>query len=446
MAHDETPIIACCTPQGSGAIALIRISGTNSIKLTSNIAKLSSKTCLTEADTHTIHHGHVVDKHIIDEVLFLVMKAPKTFTGQDTVEISCHNNPFIINAIIQAAISHGAQHAQNGDFTKRAFLNKKIDLLQAEAIHDLINAQTELSLKHSMAQLKGTLSQHVTDIEQDLIQLLGLIESSFEFLDEEQRDISLEAKIITTIQALHKKTETITSTFSKQKQIRDGIRIALAGSTNAGKSTLFNTLLKQSRSIVTAQPGTTRDAVESTIYHNGMFWRLVDTAGLRETQEVIEQQGIQRSWYEIEQADIVLLIFDPTQPPSDLYKTIQNRYPSKVISVVNKIDQVTTKSPLGVSAKHGTGIEKLKLVVEEKIKTLFSSAQSPFMLNQRQHDLLRALQIKLMQLEKDAQNELEYELMAYHVNEMLLTLSQLTGKTVHEKLLDSVFSNFCIGK
>ena len=235
-------IIAQCTPQGSGAIALLRLSGDNAFHIADTISKLPGNKIISTLPTHTIHYGWVVDKDgtHIDQVLFLLMRAPHTFTGDNTVEITCHNNPFIIQNIIQAALAAGARLAQEGEFSRRAVHNNKIDIVQAEAINDLIHANTQLALKQSLSQLEGSFSHWITTIEKQLIKALALSDASFEFLDEENMEFSLQIKeiidsVLTTINSLK-------STFNQQQQIRNGIRIAIIGSVNAGKSSLFNAL------------------------------------------------------------------------------------------------------------------------------------------------------------------------------------------------------------
>lgn len=460
---NDQPIIALSTPQGSGALALIRISGSGTVELVDKISKLSSKKKLIDAPTHTIHHGTIINpssSETIDEVLFFLMRSPRTFTGEDTVEISCHNNPFIVNKIIEQAVMHGAHHAQKGEFTKRAVLNQKIDLLQAEAINDLITAQNETALKKSMSQLRGTLSHHTEKIEAELIALLGNVEASFEFLDEEQRDIGLDNSIRSKLDKLIKRTDFIISDFSQQQHIRRGIRIALVGSTNVGKSTLFNRLVKEQRAIVTNIPGTTRDAIETSCYKEGNFWLFVDTAGLRKTKDEIEQKGIDRSWQEAAQSDIILLVFDSTKRMSEkdaaLYEKIQSLYPEKVIMTANKIDSLSNKvlapqpfdceKAIPLSAKTSDGVDSLEKEIKSRINQLFSSAQSPFLLNQRQYDIILGLNNKLKHLRKRNNGEIHYEIMAYHLKNLISLVSELTGKTINEQMMDSIFSSFCVGK
>ena len=460
LTDDQETIIALCTPRGSGAIALLRLSGDNAIEIADCIAKLSSGYTLSSQVSHTIHHGFIIDsKNIIDEVMFFLMRAPKTFTGQNTVEITSHNNQFIIEKIINLAVCAGARSAKPGEFTKRAFLNKKIDLVQAEAILDVIHAQTELALHKSMAQLHGTLSSVVNQVETELVYLLSFIEASFEFLDEEQRDLDFNKIILDRSHALQKLVGDIKSQFNVQQQIKEGVRIAIIGIVNAGKSTLFNALIKQDRAIVTNIEGTTRDSIESGMYKKGNFLLFVDTAGLRSTSDIIEQQGIERSFIQAAKADIVLLVVDPTRTVTDIqrheYEKLVEQYREKIIVVINKIDEATIipayeflagMPMLKVSAHQGSGIEDLERVVEEKIQELFKQLQSPFLLNQRQYQLLTEIDRRLDFIVNGYQGGIHYELVAYQVKELLEKVSELTGKNVTEQMLDTVFGTFCVGK
>ena len=343
-------IIAQCTPQGSGAIALLRLSGENAFTIADAISKLPSQKKISAQPTHTIHYGWVIDANgnNIDQVLFLIMHAPHTFTGDDTIEITCHNNPFIIQNILSAAISAGARLAQEGEFSRRAVENNKIDILQAEAINDLIHANTQLALKQSLSQLEGSFTQWIILLEKQLIKALALSEASFEFIDEENMEFNLQIKEI--IDAVLATSNKLKNTFDQQQQIRQGIRIAIIGSVNAGKSSLFNKLLQQNRAIVTNIAGTTRDAIEAGLYKNNNYWTLIDTAGLRTTNDIIEQMGITRSHEEAHKADIILLVFDSSQALTDseiaVYQDLLNSYANKIIIINNKTDLPLQHNPL----------------------------------------------------------------------------------------------------
>lgn len=518
---DEQTIIAQCTPRGSGAIALLRISGASAIIVADTMAQLASGKKLTDLPSHTIHYGTIVDenKNHIDSVLFMLMHGPRTFTGQDTVEITCHNNQFIIEEIISLAIRAGARLAQEGEFTKRAVINGKIDLVQAEAINELIHAQTQMALKQSLAQLSGSFSSWLAGIEMELLKALAFCQASFEFLDEE---IELGGPITHMIGGIKFSISEIKKTFNQQQQIRQGVRVAIIGSVNAGKSSLFNALLNQQRAIVNAQAGTTRDSIEAGLYKNGNFWTLVDTAGLRQTHDAIEQEGIRRSFEEAHKADIILLAHDSMRELSNeeknVYAQLQEKYASKIICVYTKCDDVSldtacyrslrpaqgerlndnnsynsvcsdnsatletkdrvpfasieplegvsgevsiraphsidpngvkidSKSYIHVSSKTKNNIETLEHAIQQKIATLFADIASPFLLNQRQHNLLLALETKLIDIETILNSkQIAYELLAIHLNDAIAHLAELSGKEISETSMDMVFREFCVGK
>lgn len=465
LTNDQEPIIALCTPRGSGALALLRLSGVGSIAIADVLGRLASGKKLTDFSTHTIHFGSIIDPEtnsVIDEVLFFLMSKPKTFTGQDTVEISCHNNQFIIEKIIALACKYGARLAMAGEFSKRAFLNGKLDLVQAEAIQDVINAQTEEALRRSMEQLQGSLSCYLKEVEARLVKLLTLSEASFEFLEEEQRDLSMEQVFKAESIDLLVHTQELLAQFAQQQQVREGVRVALVGRVNAGKSTLFNALVKKERAIVSDFAGTTRDSIEVSLYKGGIFWTFVDTAGLRRTQDTIEQQGIERTIAEAKSADVVLVVFDATIPVDDydraVYLQLIREYGKKSIIILNKIDSqhsdFTASLPawgveiplMKVSVLEKKGIESLDLMIEEKIQALFSQLHSPYLLTQRQSRLISEIEVKLDSIVKSFSDVLHYELISYHLKESLETIAELTGRNVTEQMLDAVFNDFCVGK
>lgn len=450
LSHDEQTIIAQCTPRGSGAIALLRICGINSIEIADRISNLASGKKLKDLPSHTIHYGSIVNQSsVADNVLFLLMRGPKTFTGQDTVEITCHNNQFIIEEIIALAIRAGARLAQEGEFSKRAVMSGKIDVIQAEAINELIHAQTQMALKQSLAQLEGSFSQWLARLEKDLLKALALCEASFEFLDEEMEFAPQIMQLITSVQ---NKITSIKKTFNQQQHIRQGIRVAIIGSVNAGKSSLFNALLNQNRAIVNAQAGTTRDVIEAGLFKNGNYWTLVDTAGLRQTDDIIEQEGIKRSLEEAHKADIIILAYDSsreiTSQETIVYEEIKQKYSHKTICVFTKADSaINATNGILVSSKNKLNIDILEQNIEQKIAKLFASIESPFLLNQRQHNLLLALEHKLSDITiMLSQKTVAYELLSIHLNDAIAHLAQLSGKAISEAGMDMIFREFCIGK
>lgn len=453
----EQVIVAQCTPQGPGAIALLRLSGKDSFKLVDSAIRLASGKKLADQATHTIHFGWVVDEQgqHIDQVLFLAMKGPKTFTGQDVVEITCHNNQFLIEKIIDRMMACGARLAGKGEFTQRAVALGKIDLIQAEAIHDLIHAQTASSLEYSLKQLEGSLSSWIFEIETSVLEIMAFCEGSFEFLDEEMEfgnDIALK------IDSLLEKIQKLLQTFPKQQYIKEGIKIVLIGSVNAGKSSLFNCLLEKNRAIVTPIAGTTRDTIEAGVYKEGEFLTFIDTAGIRKTDDEIEQAGIDRSFQEAAGADIILLVVDRSQvihlDTLAAYQKIIKDYPQKIVLVYNKIeeepifDQIRFDGPsVLVSAKKHLNIHLLYEEIFAKIAQLKGSETITCLLNKRQYDLLAKFYKDLSQIRPmlDAKR-IDYELVSYRLKEALVLMSELTGRSINEAAFDKVFDTFCVGK
>lgn len=449
--RDEETIIAQCTPRGSGAIALLRFSGVHAIDIAQVLCKLPHHKKLSEQPTHTIHYGWVVDEHgtHLDQVLFLLMRAPATFTGQDTVEITCHNNQFLIETIIAEAIRHGARCAQEGEFSRRAYLHGKIDLTQAEAIDELIRANTEFALKKSLAQVEGSFSHWVQALEKKLIKAAAWCEASFEFLDD-AGDFVVE--ITQQLHAILEQISQLKTSFDAQKHIRQGIRIACIGSVNVGKSSLFNALLGQKRAIVAAVAGTTRDSIEAGVYRNGVYWTFIDTAGLRQTEDVIEQAGIERSHAEAQQADVIILAFDSsrtlTAQEQDVYDAIVAVHEKKIVYVATKADLSIEPriDCIPVSTITGSGIPELEQALDTKVAQLLQTHEAPFLVNKRQFQLLQRLESNIQGILELCRGDVQYELVAHHLRDTLENLSELTGKSVSEAALDAVFKEFCVGK
>ena len=462
QAREDQTIVAQCTPQGNGALALIRLSGNDAVEITHAMAQLPGTKTLTDCNSHTIHYGHVVDTNndVIDQVMFLLMRAPKTFTGHDTVEITCHNNPFLIDQIIQQACYHGARPAEGGEFTRRAVSNSKIDITQAEAIHDIITAQSQASLKKSLSNLEGTFSKWLAEIEQYLTKALAWSEASFDFLEDED---GFAQHIKAFIDDIRSKITYAQQAFDSQKQIRDGVRIAIVGSVNAGKSSLFNTLTQHERAIVTDIEGTTRDSIEAGLYRDGIYWTLVDTAGLRQTEDTIEQEGIKRSFDEAEKADVLIIVADGSRQFTDdeasIYHKLITQHTEKSIVAYNKIDATHNQQPIvqlsyeqdvpayTISTQTHTNVASLEQAINNIIHNRMHHADTPFLINQRQAHVLKALEQKLETVTTMLDNpDVQYELVSYHLQEALEQLSDLTGKSISEAGMDKVFTEFCVGK
>jgi tRNA modification GTPase len=455
VGNQEQTIIAQCTPQGSGALALVRLSGAQSWTIAEQLSRLSHNKKITEQSSHTVHHGFILkpDDTDLDEVMFIIMRGPKTFTGEDVVEITCHNNPLIIQQLIDHACFLGARIAEPGEFSRRAVMNDKIDLTQAEAIYDLIHAQTEQSLKRSLAQVKGSLSQISHTIEAELVSLLAWCEASFEFLDE-GGDFAdeLRTRLNTLMTMLHD----IQRGFNTENLIRQGMRVALIGSVNAGKSSLFNSLVGQKRAIVTPIAGTTRDSIEATITRDGVTFTIIDTAGLRTTDDIIEQEGIDRSLHEAALADVVLIVIDQSrimnEAEQEIYTKLCDEHKAKSIIILNKCDlpqQIffKTDDAVQISTVTKNGIKELEELLVQHYNDAVEQHNSPYLLTQRQRIVIDgvAQKLKLIQtLLNDS--HISYEIVSYHLRDVLEQLTELTGKSVTEAGLNQVFKQFCIGK
>ena len=454
-------IIAQCTPQGSGAIALLRLSGEGAIEIASSFASLASGKKLSSVQSHTVHYGSVLDEHdkVVDQVMFIVMYGPRSFTGENVVEITTHNNQFIIQKVIEGAIFYGARMAQQGEFARRAVLHNKIDLIQAESINELIHANTQLALKKSLSQLEGSFSSWVAEIENKLIHALALSESSFEFIEDET--VSFKEQIKKIIDEVLSFITDLKKNFDQQQQIREGIRIAIVGSVNAGKSSLFNSLLKKDRAIVTNIAGTTRDSIEAGLYRNNNYWTLIDTAGIRQTDDIVEKHGIEKSFKEAQVADIVLLVIDGaraiTLQEKEFYDDMYAKYQSKIIVIQSKADlgvmniDFNCSSMLRVSDQDVESIQKVEEKISEKISNLFKDFTSPFLLNKRQFNAVLSLENKLNDVSKlflrgNGLSDPDYEIVSFHLNDAIACSSELTGKSISEAGMDAVFKNFCVGK
>lgn len=455
---DETAIAALCTPRGSGAIALIRICGHKAPEIVDQIAVISQNQTLNTAPSHTIHYGKIVDKerNLVDRVLFLLMKAPKTFTGQDTVEISCHNNPFVIDKILQLLFDNGARPAREGEFCKRAVLNEKLDLTQAEAVNELIHANSPWILQKSLSQLEGTLSNWMHTLEQQVLHALTLCNASFEFIEED--NIEFGEQIHDILRKLCDHISELQSHYQRQNLIRQGVRIAIIGSVNAGKSSLLNLLLGSKRAIVSDQPGTTRDTIEASLMIDGLYWTIIDTAGIRQTNNSIEKEGIIRSLQEAHRADIVLLVYDGSHPLHDqeaiAYQDLISKYAQKILAVRTKKDLVqqpshppTDNIDLVTSIEQPETAQQLITLIQQRVIKLIGQHNAAFLLNDRQLKTLNTLKQHLVQSQSLLLTKpIAYELVSHHLQDALVCISEFTGKTISEQTMDAVFRTFCVGK
>lgn len=451
LSQNEDTIVALATPPGIGAISVVRVSGPETFKKVDLI--FSGKKKISECETHTIHYGKIIDKNneIIDDVLISIFRAPHSYTGEDSVEISTHGSQLITEKIISLLVEQGIRLAEPGEFTKRAFLNGKLDLAQAEAVADLINARTEASLKGARNQLDGILSQKVDLLREKLINTSSLIELELDFAEEDIELLPVE-QILKNISEIEEEIEKLLKTFSFGKVIRDGVNVALVGKPNVGKSSLLNYLLKEARAIVSDIPGTTRDIIREELFIDGILFKLYDTAGIRTTENIIEKEGVLRSRKVIEEADIVLFLNDVEKGfDEDLYNEIlELSSEERVLKVVNKIDikaNNDSRFDVGISAKTGEGIDKLFNKLKDKaIGSNIYTEKTAIVSNIRHYNALKKAKEHLINAKNSIKEKLTGEFIAVDLRNAENSLSEIIGKITTDDILNNIFSKFCIGK
>jgi len=455
--RDDT-ITAICTPPGVSAVGVIRVSGPDSVDIVSHIFRSHSGQDISKKK-RGMYYGNIVEKdgNILDDVIVLVMKSPHSYTGEDVVEIHAHGNMLILRSIIELLLERGVRIAEPGEFTKRAFLNGKVDLTQAEAVLDQIIAKTKKSLALSRELREGHLSKKIYEYSEHIKTILAWVEAVIDFPEEEIPD-QLWQQSLTQLREILANMEQLLATSERGKILREGVIVSIAGKPNVGKSSLFNALLQENRAIVSPYPGTTRDHIEEYISLGGVPVRLIDTAGLREVSEPVEKEGIERAWKTIENAYVILLVTDATCINHDdirLYKAIKENTSKTLMFIVNKIDlnenpEIPTliseniKPLIFTSAKTGLGIDKLE---KELISVLLGDSEISedifFLMNIQKESLLRAKKC----IENCVQQKnLLPDLTAFELREALHALGEITGETATEELLDIIFSSFCIGK
>lgn len=451
LSQNEDTIVALATPPGIGAISVIRVSGPETFLKVDKIFKGKKK--LTECFTHTIHYGKIINSQneIIDDVLVSVFRAPHSYTGEDSVEISTHGSQLIVEKIISLLLEQEVRLAEPGEFTKRAFLNGKLDLAQAEAVADIINARTEASLRGARNQLDGILSNKVETLREKLINTSSLIELELDFAEEDIELLPVQ-EILKNINEIENEIDNLIKTFSFGKVIRDGVNVALVGKPNVGKSSLLNYLLKEARAIVSEIPGTTRDIIREELTIDGILFRLYDTAGIRMTEDIIEREGVLRSRNAVKDADIVLFMNDvETGFDNELFQEILKlSSEEKILKVVNKIDLKKIedeKFDVEISAKTGEGMENLFQKLKEKaIGTNIYTEKTAIVSNIRHYNALKKAKEHLINAKKSISDKLTGEFIAVDLRNAENSLSEIIGKVTTDDILNNIFSKFCIGK
>ena len=452
-------IAAIATPIGEGGISVIRISGEDAITLADK--GFHGKQQLRNARSHTAHFGIFKSKKLepIDQIVATVFIQPNSFTGENIVEISCHGGMYISQRILEELFQHGVRPAEPGEFTFRAFANGKIDLAQAEAVADMINSPTESALKVSLNQLQGKLSSIISDLKEQLIQFCGLLELELDFSEEDVEFISREMLVLKLKDIITTLTKLIES-YSSGKIYKEGAKIVLAGLPNVGKSSIFNALLGEDRAIVTNIPGTTRDKIEESIIIDGILFKIVDTAGLRDSNDFIELESFKKTNEEIQNADIIIFVTDNVNGINDKEKDIIDRLimKKKIIKVRNKIDLVKNRfvqlnenrdeSYLDISALTGENIQSFKKAISEKI---FSGKKIDFnntviVTNRRQHKCLTDACMIIQSVSDQLNLKVSNEYLSAELRRGINRLAEITGEITTNEIINNIFSNFCIGK
>ena len=477
MTHNDT-IVALATPSGAGAIAVIRLSGSEAIAIATGLFHSARAKELSSQKTHTVHLGQIKDgDRIIDEVLATIFKNPHSYTGEDVVEFSCHGSHYIQQEIIQLCLRSGCRMASPGEFTLRAFLNGKMDLSQAEAVADLIAGDSEASHQLAIQQMRGGFSNEIKRLREELLNFASLIELELDFAEEDVEFANREEfqKLIAKITQVLKR---LIDSFATGNVLKNGIPVAIVGEPNVGKSTLLNALLNEERAIVSDIAGTTRDSIEDELTIGGIGFRFIDTAGIRETTDTIEGLGIQKTFQKMEQAQVVVYLFDasyilPDETPSALraslprrgelssilleIEKVKNQFPQKsMVVIANKVDilseeEITDlKSQIAglhlLSAKSGQGVDALKKVLLDFVNTGALRNNETIVTNSRHYDaLLKALE-EIHKVQEGINSGLSGDLLAIDIRQALYYFGEITGEITNDDLLGNIFANFCIGK
>lgn len=455
MNLDDT-IVAISTPLGEGGIGIIRLSGGDAIAIADRLFLSLSGKKLSEAKSHTISHGFIVDPgsgERVDEVLVSVMRAPRTYTREDVVEINCHGGMLPLRTILQLVAHEGCRHATPGEFTQRAFLNGRIDLSQAEAVMDLIHAKTEKAEKLALSQLEGQLSEKIHDLRERITQVCVHVEAYIDF-PEEEIALMVAEEMAKAMEAIGKELSVLSRGYDEGRLFREGVSAAIVGKPNVGKSSLLNSLIQKDRAIVTAIPGTTRDVIEEHLNISGLPLRIMDTAGIRETHDLAETEGVRRSLKAIEGADLVIAVFDAARPLDDADREIIEKVKAKrTVFVCNKSDigaqEVSLPSPsVRVSALRDEGMEELKAAITNLFLTRAEggTGEGITVTNIRHRDSIDRAAESLKTAAGSLRIGEPLEVVALYLREALDSLGEIIGVVTTDEILERIFTQFCIGK
>jgi len=461
MYVDDT-IAAISTPPGVGGIGIVRVSGKDSVKIVDKIFKNPKGKKLSSVKTHTIHYGYICnpdENQVIDEVLVSVMREPHTYTREDVVEINCHGGIVSTRNVLEQVLKAGARIADPGEFTKRAFLNGRIDLVQAEAIIDIINSKTTLGLETDVDQLEGSLSKSIYDIRNQLLGIAAHLQAAADFPEDDIEELTTE-NLLNSLNELNLRISNLIETADMGKIIREGLSTVIVGKPNVGKSSLLNALVRENRAIVTEIPGTTRDIIEEYVNIKGVPLKIIDTAGIRETSDVVEKIGVEKSRDIIRSADLVILIFDGSRELDDDDKNIiQLVKDKKVIILINKSDlkmnidaeyiaNVFKNKPIiEISVLKGTGLDQL----EQEIKDMFfagkvSIREDSIITNMRHKDSLIKERKSLNEAINSLRIGMPVDMVSIDISNAIESMGEIIGLTVSEEIIDRIFHEFCLGK
>ena len=443
-------ICALATAPG-GAIGIVRISGNETLEILSRVFTKD----LTNAQPNTIHYGHIKNgEETIDEVLVSVFRAPHSYTGEESAEISCHGSRYILNKVLALLIANGCRQAGPGEFTQRAYLNGKMDLSQAEAVADLIASTNQATHQIAMSQLRGHFSSKLAQLREQLLKLTSLLELELDFSDHEDLEFADRSELTDLTKTIDNHITRLAKSFETGQALKQGIPVAIVGKTNVGKSTLLNRLLKDDRAIVSDVHGTTRDTIEDTIDINGITFRFIDTAGIRQTQDEVEQIGITRTYAAIDKARIVLWLIDTEPSTEEINDIIQRTENKKLIVIKNKADKANNNSYnllnrpfITISAKFGTGIEELEQAIYEAANIPALTENDIIVTNARHYDALVRAHDSIQRVIDGLQMQLSGDLLSEDLRQALDTLAEITGGQITpNEVLGNIFKNFCVGK
>ncbi|AHL73525.1 tRNA modification GTPase [Bacillus pumilus] len=456
-------IAAISTPMGEGAIAIIRLSGPDAVQIADRMYKGPKEKKLVSVDSHTIHYGHIVDsstEQVIEEVMVSVLRAPKTFTREDVIEINCHGGIVTVNKVLQLALKEGARLAEPGEFTKRAFLNGRIDLSQAEAVMDLIRAKTDRAMNVAMTQMEGRLSGLIKRLRGEILETLAHVEVNIDYPEYDDVEEMTHRVLVEKATSVKKEIESLLTTSQQGKILREGLSTVIIGRPNVGKSSLLNSLVQETKAIVTDIPGTTRDVIEEYVNVRGVPLRLVDTAGIRETEDIVERIGVERSRQVLKEADLILLVLNYSEELSDedikLFEAVSGM---DIIVIVNKTDlepkldvekvkELAKDRPVvTTSLLQEKGIDELEMAIQSLFFTgSIESGDLTYVSNTRHIALLQEAKQSIEDALEGIEMDVPIDIVQIDLTRCWEQLGEIIGDAVHESLIDQLFSQFCLGK